>query len=118
MKILIVDDEKNILKLYKTEFEEEGYTVVTATSGTEALALFEKEPPDIVTLDIHMPDINGIEVLRRMKEKNREIPVVMLTAYDYKDEFGVWSSDAYVVKSYDPKELKAIVRRLLETRVQ
>ncbi len=118
MKILVVDDEKNILKLYKTEFEDEGYTVLTAGSGAEALELFEKEPPDIVTLDIFMPGMDGIEVLRKMKEINSQVPVVMLTAYDYKDDFGVWSSDAYVVKSYDPTELKAIVKRLMEKRGQ
>jgi len=71
MKVLVVDDEKNILKLYQAELEDEGYTVVTANSGKEAIEVFEKENPDIVTLDILMPDMDGIQVLRQIKEKSR-----------------------------------------------
>ncbi|MGC8938078.1 MAG: response regulator, partial [Thermodesulfovibrio sp.] len=59
MKILVVDDEKNILMLYKAELEDEGYKVITANSGREAIELFESEKPDMVTLDIMMPDIDG-----------------------------------------------------------
>lgn len=113
MKILIVDDEKNILKLYKAELEDEGYTVVSANSGTEALQLFESEKPDIVTLDILMPDMDGIQVLRLMKEKNPKIPIIMLTAYDYRDDFSVWVADAYVVKSSDLTSLKSTIADLL-----
>ncbi|MDP2157128.1 MAG: response regulator, partial [Nitrospirota bacterium] len=56
MKILIVDDDQSILRLYKEELEEEGYQIVTAASGTEGLAKFETEDFDLVTLDIHLPD--------------------------------------------------------------
>lgn len=113
MKILVVDDEKNILKLYQAELEDEGYTVVTANSGREALEAFEKENPDLVTLDILMPDMDGIQVLRQMKEKRPNIPIIMLTAYDYRDDFSVWVSDAYVVKSSDLTNLKATIKQLL-----
>ncbi|MBI5212855.1 MAG: response regulator [Nitrospirae bacterium] len=116
MKVLVVDDEKNILKLYKAELEEEGYAVVTANSGQEALDIFESENPDIVTLDILMPDIDGIQVLRQMKEKRPEIPIIMLTAYDYRDDFSVWVSDAYVVKSSDLASLKATIKQVVESR--
>lgn len=112
MKILVVDDEKNILKLYQVELEDEGYTVVTANSGKEAIEVFEKENPDIVTLDILMPDMDGIQVLRQMKEKKPQIPVIMLTAYDYRDDFSVWVSDAYVVKSSDLSSLKATIKQI------
>ncbi|MCL4455835.1 MAG: response regulator [Nitrospirae bacterium] len=116
MKVLVVDDEKNILKLYKAELEDEGYAVVTANSGQEALDIFESENPDIVTLDILMPDIDGIQVLRQMKEKKPEIPIIMLTAYDYRDDFSVWVSDAYVVKSSDLAGLKTTIRQVVESR--
>ncbi|MCL4537455.1 MAG: response regulator [Nitrospirae bacterium] len=116
MKILVVDDEKNILKLYQAELEDEGYTVVTANSGREALDIFESENPDMVTLDILMPDIDGIQVLRQMKEKKPNMPVVMLTAYDYRDDFSVWVSDAYVVKSSDLSNLKATIKQIIESR--
>jgi DNA-binding response OmpR family regulator len=116
MKILVVDDEKNILKLYQAELEDEGYTVVTANSGREAMDVFESENPDLVTLDILMPDIDGIQILRQMKEKKPEIPIIMLTAYDYRDDFSVWVSDAYVVKSSDLSNLKATIRQIIEGR--
>lgn len=114
MKILVVDDEKNILKLYQVELEDEGYTVVTANSGKEALEVFDRENPDLVTLDILMPDMDGIQVLRYLKEKRPTIPVIMLTAYDYRDDFSVWVSDAYVVKSSDLTTLKATIKQIVE----
>jgi len=116
MKILVVDDEKNILKLYQAELEDEGYTVVTANSGREAMDIFESENPDMVTLDILMPDIDGIQILRQMKEKRPDIPIIMLTPYDYRDDFSVWVSDAYVVKSSDLSNLKATIKQIIEGR--
>jgi DNA-binding response OmpR family regulator len=116
MKILVVDDEKNILKLYKAELEDEGYDVVTANSGREALEIFEAENPDLVTLDILMPDIDGIQVLRQMKEKRPTLPIIMLTAYDYRDDFSVWVADAYVVKSFDLTGLKNTIKQIIEGR--
>ena len=69
MKLLIVDDDQHIRRLFKEELEEEGYEVYVASTGAEALELFEKESPDLVTLDFLMPDIDGIKLLRQMKEK-------------------------------------------------
>lgn len=114
MKIMVVDDEKNILMLYKSELEEEGYEVITASSGKEALELFESETPHIVTLDIMMPDIDGIQVLRQIKQKSPNTPVIMLTAYDYRDDFSIWASDAYVVKSSDLTELKETIKKIIQ----
>jgi DNA-binding response OmpR family regulator len=111
MKILVVDDDTNIIRYYKEELEEEGYEVLTAHTGKKALELFEKESPDIVTLDILMPDIDGISLLRQMKEQQPKTPVIMSTAYDYRDDFSVWASEAYVVKSSDLKELKETIKR-------
>ncbi len=113
MKILIVDDDLHIQRLYKEEFEDEGYEVVVASNGQEAIEMFEKEAPDIVTLDILLPDIDGIRILRQMKEKNPKIPVIMSTAYDYRDDFAVWASEAYIVKSSDLDELKSMIKKLL-----
>ena len=114
MKILIVDDDQNILRLYKEELEEEGYTVITASNGTEAIERFEKEDPDLVTLDILLPDVDGIKILRQMKEKKPRLPVIMSTAYDYRDDFAVWASEAYIVKSADLTELKATIKKLID----
>ena len=114
MKILIVDDDQNILRLYKEELEEEGYLIVTASSGQEAMEQFERESPDLVTLDILLPDVDGIKLLRQMKEKRPRLPVIMSTAYDYRDDFAVWASEAYIVKSADLTELKATIKKLAE----
>jgi DNA-binding response OmpR family regulator len=116
MKILIVDDDQHIRRLYKEELEDEGYEVVAAATGNEAIALFEKENPDLVTLDILMPDVDGIKLLRQMKEKKPRIPIIMSTAYDYRDDFAVWASEAYIVKSAELAELKATIKKLLSKK--
>ncbi|MDA8168076.1 MAG: response regulator [Nitrospiraceae bacterium] len=113
MKILVVDDDEHILRLYKEELEEEGYQIVLANTGAKALDLFEKENPDLVTLDILIPDMDGITLLRRMKEMRPRVPIIMSTAYDYRDDFAVWASEAYIVKSADLTELKGMIRKLL-----
>ena len=114
MKILVVDDDLHIQRLYKEEFEEEGYDVVIASNGQEAIELFAKENPDIVTLDILLPDIDGIRLLRQMKEKNPKVPIIMSTAYDYRDDFAVWASEAYIVKSSNLEELKGKIKELIQ----
>lgn len=112
MKVLIVDDDIHIQRLYKEELEEEGYETIVAGTGKDALELFEKENPDVVTLDILMPDMDGITLLRKMKEQKPKIPIIMSTAYDYRDDFAVWASEAYIVKSSDLTELKKTIKSL------
>jgi DNA-binding response OmpR family regulator len=113
MKVMIVDDDPHILELYKVELLEEGYEIVTASTGKEAMEVFENENPDLVTLDILMPDIDGITLLRKMKELKPRMPIIMSTAYDYRDDFAVWASEAYLVKSSDLSEMKSMIRKLI-----
>lgn len=113
-KILVVDDEENIRELYRDELVEEGYQVELADDGLQALSKFESFRPDLVTLDVMMPGMDGIEVLRRIREKNPSVPVLLLTAFgEFKQDFNTWASDAYIVKSADVSELKHTVRQLL-----
>jgi DNA-binding response OmpR family regulator len=113
-RILVVDDEENIRELYRDELAEEGYRVELAENGIQALAKFESFRPDLVLLDVMMPGMDGIEVLRRIREKNPSIPVLLLTAFgEFKQDFNTWASDAYIVKSADVSELKQTVRQLL-----
>jgi CheY-like chemotaxis protein len=113
-KILVVDDEENIRELYKEEFEELGYGVTTVADGVEALRAMEDAKFDLVTLDMRMPDMDGIETLRKMKEKDSTLPVIICTAYEeYKHDFGSWCSDAYVVKSADTALLRDTVKKIL-----
>jgi len=112
MKVLVVDDDVRIRRLYRMELEEAGFQVATAGSGTEAIEKFEAERPQVVTLDILMPDMDGLEVLRALKRRNASTPVIISTAFDYRNDFGVWASDAYLVKSSDLSELKSTIEAL------
>lgn len=116
MKILVVDDDVHIQMLYREELTEEGYEVVVAGNGTEAMDMFEKEKPDLVTLDIRLPDVDGIYLLRQMKERRPKLPIIMSTAYDYRNDFSVWASEAYIVKSSDLGELKSMIKNLLSKK--
>jgi two-component system response regulator (stage 0 sporulation protein F) len=114
-RILVVEDEKNLRALYEEELSAEGYEVVVAGSGEEALEILETSRPDLVVLDIRMPGMDGIEALGRILGKDRSIPVVINTAYSsYKNNFMTWAANAYVVKSSDLSELKATIRKLLQ----
>jgi two-component system response regulator (stage 0 sporulation protein F) len=114
-RILIVDDEENIRFLYKEELEDEGFTVDLARNGEEALEKVDHFQPDLITLDIKMPGLNGLEVLKRIREQKRHLPIILCSAYgEYKQDFTTWASDAYVVKCADLTELKETIRRLLK----
>lgn len=116
-KILLVDDEESIQIVYREEFEDEGYEVISAIDGSIGLQKFKEAKPDIVILDIQMPGMNGIEVLRQMKMINGDIPVILSSAYqEFKRDLGAWASDEYVVKSGNLDELKAAVQRLLKEK--
>jgi len=113
-KILVVDDEESILLLYKEELEEEGFAVDQAKDGKEALERFLVFKPDLVTLDVKMPVMDGIEALKRLREMDRQVPIILCTAYaDYKQDLTTWASDAYIVKCADLTDLKLTIRRLL-----
>lgn len=113
-KILLVDDEESIQIVYREEFEDDGYEVISALNGKEGLEKFKTELPDIVILDIQMPGVNGIEVLRQMKMLNPAVPVILSSAYqEYKRDLGTWASEEYVVKSGNLDGLKEAVKRLL-----
>jgi two-component system response regulator (stage 0 sporulation protein F) len=85
IKILIVDDEPDAVALFRDLFTKKGYEVETASGGVEALELIDKVIVDVVILDIRMPVMDGIETLVKLKQKQPELPVVMLTAYGYDD---------------------------------
>ncbi|MDP2845051.1 MAG: response regulator, partial [Candidatus Methanoperedens sp.] len=79
-KVLIVDDEPDTLELIKLVLESGGFETMLAANGMEALAQIERTKPDLVLLDIMMPDMDGWDVFRRIKEKNSKIPIAILTA--------------------------------------
>ena len=116
--ILVVDDEANIRRLYSEELTDAGYRVALAASWDEARRALDREPFDLVTLDIRLGEgADGIEALRLIKELHPGLPVVLVTAYEeYQADFGSWAAEGYVVKSSDLTELKGrIAHELGET---
>ena len=115
--LLIVDDEANQRRLYQEELSDEGYTIMLAENGKEALERIAEMPPDLVVLDIRMPVMDGLEALGKIIGKERNIPVIIHSAYSsYKDDFISWAADDFVVKSADLTGLKRKIRELLERR--
>lgn len=113
-KILIVDDEENIRLLFREELQDEGYTIDTAANADEAEKKIETFKPDLITLDIKMPGMDGIEFLRQLKKKDKKIKTIICSAYgSFKQDFRTWASEAYVVKSADLDELKSTIKKLL-----
>jgi len=117
--ILLVEDDKNQRLLYEQELSDDGYEVVTASNGKEAVEKVQKQLPDIVVMDINMPKMDGIEAMGRILSANKKVPVIINTAYsNYKDSFMSWAADAYVVKSSDLSELKAKIKGVLANRAK
>jgi DNA-binding response OmpR family regulator len=120
-KILVADDNANIRKVVKMGFESLGYTVLTAVDGRQALELVRAEHPDLVILDVMMPEKNGYDVCAEMKgdAELRAIPVVMLTAKNLEED-QYWGrelgADEYVTKPYDPEVLERTVEKILALR--
>ena len=114
-KILVVEDEEGLRLLYEEELKSEGYEVLTARNGKEAIEQLEKGKPDLIILDIVMPVMNGMEALGRIVGKDRKIPIILNSSYPgYRQDFMSWAADAYITKSIDLGELKDKVRELLE----
>ena len=114
-RILIVDDDEHQRLLYKEELELEGYEVILTATGQEAVAAIADGEIDCVVLDIAMPGMNGVETLAKMLDIDRQLPIILHTAYpSYKDDFMTWAAEAYVIKSSDPNELKGQIAKALE----
>ncbi|HVN23047.1 MAG TPA: response regulator [Syntrophorhabdales bacterium] len=112
--ILIVDDEEHIRLLFKEELEDEGYSVDLASNGLEALEKLKRSAYSLVVLDIKMPGMDGIQTLGEIKKLNKDLPVILCSAYgEFKQDFSSWVSDGYVVKSADTRELKEMIKRAL-----
>lgn len=116
--ILVVDDEEPIQELLRFNLEKEGYRVRLASDGLEALEVIEKEPPDLVVLDLMLPGIDGLEVCRRLRTnpKFQELPVIILTAKGEEIDkvLGLeLGADDYITKPFSPRELLARIKARL-----
>ncbi len=116
--ILLVDDEPQIREILRLYFEKEGFRVVEATDGAEALVLQQKLEPQLIILDLMLPVLDGLEVCRQIR-KNSAVPIIMLTAREEDDDriLGLETgADDYVTKPFNPREVvaraKAVLRRV------
>lgn len=119
-KIMVVDDEKDVLLVVEAMLEDEGYDVISCTSGEECLQRIQGENPDLVLMDIMMPGLDGWATTAKIKDnpKTRHIPVAMLTVRASREDkirsFQKSKCDAYIVKPIDRDELIRVTRWLLE----
>ena len=117
-KILVVDDEKDIVQLIQYNLEKEGYRVISAYEGQQAIKLAEKELPNLIILDLMLPELDGLEVCRILKrnERTAQIPILMVTAKSTETDKVVGlelGADDYVTKPFSPRELVARVKAIL-----
>jgi CheY-like chemotaxis protein len=116
-KILVCDDEKDVVELISFLLEKDGYNVVTAKNGREALDVVGKEIPDLILLDVMMPEMDGYTVQTRLQEdpKTKAIPIIILTAKGQMRDVFAMSSNvvAYMEKPFDPKSLRTKIQESL-----
>ena len=116
MKILVVDDDLELLRLIAFALRQAGYMVLEAQDGPQALAVFERERPDLVLLDVNLPRLNGFEVLKKLRAASEGLPVMMLTVRTGEEDQvrGLdLGADDYLGKPFSPRTLLARVRALL-----
>ena len=116
-KILIVDDEIELIELVKYRLESGGYDVITANTGLEGLSKAASEHPDLMILDIAMPEMDGYTMVQKLKEDEnlRDIAVIMLTTYaQMKGLFEVEGVSDYIIKPFEPKDFLSRVEKVLK----
>ena len=118
-KILVVDDETQLVEMLKMRLKTNGYEILTAYDGREALEKARNQKPDLIILDLMLPKIDGYKVCRMLKfdEKYKSIPIILFTArvQDVDKEMGSQvGADAYIVKPFEPQVLLCKIKELLE----
>jgi two-component system cell cycle response regulator len=114
-KILIVDDDRTTVKLLRTLLEMDGFEVITAANGTTALNVADETPPDILLVDYHLLDMDGTELISRLRSDPRfaRIPMVMASGLDKEAEAQQAGADAFLIKPFEPNTLADLFYNLL-----
>jgi CheY-like chemotaxis protein len=119
-KILVVDDEKDVVELLKFLLEKDGYQVLTAFNGKEALAMVQQTRPDLILLDVMMPEMDGYTVQTQLLDNpnTRSIPIIILTAKgQLRDVFAMSANvKAYMEKPFDPKTLRLKIQESIKEK--
>lgn len=119
-KIMIVEDDSFVMDIYQTKLSQEGYAVLPAENGAEAIKELEKEVPDLVLLDIIMPYVDGLQVLKKMKadERLKNIPVILLTNLSQKENIneglGLGAEDYLVKSHFTPSEVLEKIKKYIK----
>ncbi len=119
--ILVVDDEQSIRRLLRTTLAGHGYRIREAASGQAALDMLAREPPDVVLLDLGLPDLDGVEVIRRLRGAGSRVPIIVLSSHNgeaEKVEALDLGADDYVTKPFGMAELVARIRSVLRRQVR
>jgi DNA-binding response OmpR family regulator len=114
-KILVVDDELEIVKVVRAYLEQSGFRVITASDGQQALAVFRHEQPDLIVLDLSLPQLDGLDVCRAIR-RDSNVPIIMLTARVEETDRLIGleiGADDYITKPFSPREVVARVRTVL-----
>lgn len=112
--ILVIDDEEGVRELYRMEMEAAGYRVLTAEDSAGAMEVLARERVDLIVLDVRLRGESGLELLQKLQEDRKKIPVIISSAYSsYRSDFSSWLAEGYVVKSTDTSELLAEIERVL-----
>ena len=114
--ILVVDDDKNIRELLEIELSLQGYQVVLANNGLEALTKIKDRTPDLLILDIKMPDMHGLEVLEALRKGNKKFPIIICTAYEkMRHDYTILASRVagFITKPIDFDKIEAIIEKSL-----
>jgi len=115
-RILFADDDESLRLLYQEEFGE-GNELVFAATGREAVEAARRERPDLIVMDIRMPEMDGLEAMGRIVAEDNDVPVIIYSAFPHhKEDFSSWLADAYLVKSMDLGELRRVIERKLAER--
>lgn len=113
--LLLVEDEKDLRILYQQNLADEGYQIIAAENGQQAVEKLVQEKIDLAILDMQIDSMNGIETLNKIMEIDRNIKVILNSTYsNYRFDFATWAADAYLIKSSNLDELKSTVRELLK----
>ncbi len=115
-RILVIDDDLRLLDVYAEELGEQ-HEVVTSSSARDAIGRLPAIRPDLVILDIRMPDMNGVDALGRILERDRKVPVILNSSYSHdRKNFMTWAAEEYIVKSSDLTPLRGAIERALVGR--
>lgn len=116
-RMLIIDDEEGMCWALEKAMQEEGHQVLTATSGLEGLAIFAAQEFDLILLDIRMPDISGLEVLEQIRQRDKKIPVLIMTGYSSLPtalEAMKNGATGYLTKPFNISTLKEVVQKTMK----